>query len=147
MEGATISNIDILDHREPQFNYQDCLAVKCGEENLVRVYFVEDIRAEDFRLGMLLSFKVLYNQKYNLGPGRGIKNVTVRNVSYNGVGGNILAIAGYNENRSIQFVDFQGLGINGEHIWDGMQKPSWYSVSDFVPMYIGSHVANLAWSA
>ncbi|KAL4763657.1 putative endo-polygalacturonase [Aspergillus foveolatus] len=129
MQGVTISKIDILDHRESQ----DIL--------------FEDIRVKDFRLGMLLSFKMLYNQKYNLGPGRGIQNVIARNLSYNGVGGNTPAIAGYNENRSIQFVDFQGLEINGEHIWDGMQKPGWYSISDFVPVYIGSHVANLAWSA
>ncbi|KAL3436883.1 pectin lyase fold/virulence factor [Aspergillus tetrazonus] len=147
MEDVTVSNIDILDHREPQVDYQGCLAINCGDENLIKDILFEDIRVEDFRLGMLLSFKVLYNQKYNLGPGRGIQNVTVRNLSYNGVGGNTPAIAGYKENRSIQLVDFQGLEINGEHIWDGMQKPGWYSVSDFVPMYIGSHVANLTWSA
>ncbi|KAL2814515.1 pectin lyase fold/virulence factor [Aspergillus cavernicola] len=148
MEGVTISNIDILDHREPQVDYQGCLAINCGDENLIKDILFEDIRVEDFRLGMLFSFKVLYNQKYNLGPGRGIYNVTVRNLSYNGMGGqNTPAIAGYDEDRRIEFVDFQGLNINSAHIWDGMQKPGWYSVSDFVPMYIGSHVANLTWSA
>ncbi|OJJ55362.1 hypothetical protein ASPSYDRAFT_1158900 [Aspergillus sydowii CBS 593.65] len=146
MEGVTISNIDILDHREPQVDYQGCLAINCGDENLLKDIVFEDIRVEDFRLGMLLSFKVLYNQKYNLAPGRGVHNVTVRNLSYNGTGGNIPAITGYDEDRNIQFVDFQGLEIGGVHVWDGMQKPGWYSVADFVPMYIGNHVANLTWS-
>ncbi|OJJ06444.1 hypothetical protein ASPVEDRAFT_56083 [Aspergillus versicolor CBS 583.65] len=146
MEGVTISNIDILDHREPQVDYQGCLAINCGDENLLKDILFEDIRVEDFRLGMLLSFKVLYNQKYNLAPGRGVHNVTVRNLSYNGVGGNIPAIAGYNKDRNIQFVDFQGLEVNGVHVWEGMQKPGWYSAADFVPMYIGAHVANLTWS-
>ena len=146
MEGVTISNIDILDHREPQVDYQGCLAINCGDENLLKDIVFEDIRVEDFRLGMLLSFKVLYNQKYNLAPGRGIHNVTVRNLSYNGKGGNIPAITGYDEDRNIQFVDFQGLEIGGVHVSDGMQKPGWYSVADFVPMYIGNHVANLTWS-
>ena len=75
-----------------------------------------------------------------------VHNVTVRNLSYNGTGGNIPAITGYDEDRNIQFVDFQGLEIGGVHVWDGMQKPGWYSVADFVPMYIGNHVANLTWS-
>lgn len=143
MESVTISNIDILDHHEPQVDYQGCLAINCGDENLLKDIVFEDIRVEDFRLGMLLNFKVLFNQQYNLGPGRGVHNVTVRNLSYNGIGGNTPAIAGYDKDRSIQFVNFQGLDISGVHVWDGMQKPGWYSVADFVPMYIGSHVTNL----
>lgn len=146
MEGVTVSNIDILDHREPQVDYQGCLAINCGDENLLKDILFKDIRVENFRLGMLFSFKVLYNQKYNLAPGRGVHNVTVRNLSYDGIGGNIPAIAGYNEDRNIQFVDFQGLEVNGVHVWDGMQKPGWYSAADFVPMYIGPHVGNLTWS-
>ncbi|RSM14751.1 hypothetical protein CDV31_005333 [Fusarium ambrosium] len=146
MEDVTISNIDILDHREPQVDYQGCLAINVADENLLKNIVFENIRVEDFRLGSLLSFKVLYNSKYSSGPGRGLHNVTVKNLSYNGKEGNLPAIAGYNEDRRVEFVDFQGLEINGQHVWDGMRKPGWYSTSDFVPLYVGSHVVNLTYS-
>ncbi|KAM6511833.1 hypothetical protein FALCPG4_016825 [Fusarium falciforme] len=147
MEDVTITNIDILDHREPQVDYQGCLAINVADENLLKNIAFQDIRVEDFRLGSLLSFKVLYNSKYSSGPGRGLHNVTVKNLSYNGKGGNLPAIAGYDEDRKVEFVDFQGLEINGEHVWDGMRKPGWYATSDFVPLYVGSHVVNLTYSA
>lgn len=147
MDGVTFSNIDILDHREPQIDYQGCVAISCGDSNLIQNVHVENIRIEDFREGMLLNFRVMYNSKYNTSPGRGIRNVTLHNVTYNGTGENMAIMAGYDDTRTIDFVDFQGLEINGQHIWDKMKKPSWYQTADIMPMYVGSWVNNLTFSA
>lgn len=147
MDGVTISNVDILDHREPQIDYQGCIAISAGDENTIQNVLVDDVRVEDFRIGMLLNLRVNYNPKYNTSPGRAIRNVTIRGLKYNGTRANMGVVAGYNETRGIEFVDFQGLNINGQHIWDGMRKPSWYLTSDSVPLYVGSHVKNFTFSA
>lgn len=146
MEGVTISNIDILDHREAQVDYSGCIAINCGDSNLIKDVLVENTRIEDFRIGMLFNFKVFFNPKYNTSPGRGIRNVTIKDVSYNGEGEVMSLISGYDENRTIEFVDFQGFTKNGKAIWDGMAKPGWYQTADLLPMFVGSHVKNLTWS-
>lgn len=146
MEGVTLSNIDILDHREAQVDYTGCVAINCGDANLIKDVLIEDTRIENFRMGMLFNFKVFFNPKYNTSPGRGIRNVTVKNVSYNGDGEIMSLISGYNETNTVEFVDFQGLTKNGKAIWDGMAKPGWYQTSDFLPMFVGPHVKNLTWS-
>ena len=147
MDGVTVSNVDILDHREPQIDYQGCIAISCGDANLIQNVHIDGVRVEDFREGMLLNFRVMYNSKYNTAPGRGIHNVTLKNLTYSGTGENMAIMAGYDDSRTIEFVDFQGLEINGQHIWDGMRKPSWYQTSDIMPMYVGSWVKNLTFSA
>ncbi|KAL5089468.1 hypothetical protein Trisim1_005164 [Trichoderma cf. simile WF8] len=147
MEGVTISNIDILDHREPQVDYMGCIAINCGDENLIKDVTFDNIRIEDFRIGMLFNFKVFFNPKYNTAPGRGIQNLKIKDVSYNGTGEVMSIMAGYSDERSIEFVDFQGLIFNGREIWDGMAKPTWYQTADTLPMFVGGHVNNLTWSS
>ncbi|KAF2033430.1 hypothetical protein EK21DRAFT_108898 [Setomelanomma holmii] len=63
MSEITSSNIDILDHREPQFDYQGCIAINPGDSNLVRDVLIENIRVEDFHVGQLLNKRVMYNTK------------------------------------------------------------------------------------
>ncbi|ORY61023.1 putative transmembrane protein [Pseudomassariella vexata] len=151
-EGFVFDNIDILDHREPQVDYQGCIAFTVGDENLYHDMLFRNIRVEDFRWGMLLSLRVVYNTKYNLAPGRGLRNVTFRNLSYNGgdIEGHTKStpiIAGYSPERLVEFVDFQNLTINGLHIWDDMRKPTWYQTSDFVPMVVTSLAQNITFSS
>ncbi|KAL7940822.1 pectin lyase fold/virulence factor [Trichoderma barbatum] len=146
MEGVTISNIDILDHREPQVDYMGCIAINCGDENLIKDVTIDNVRIEDFRIGMLFNFKVFFNPKYNTSPGRGIQDVTIKDVSYNGKGEVMSIITGYSETRSVDFVNFQGLTFNGIEIWDGMGKPTWYQTADVLPLFVGGHVNNLTWS-
>ena len=50
-------------------------------------------------------------------------------------------INGYNEERKVKNITFEGLKINGRLIYDDMPgKPRWYQTADFVPIYIGNHV-------
>lgn len=141
-----IRNIDILDHREPQMDYQGCIAINPGDDNTVRDVLIEDIRVENFRLGQLVNMRVMYNNKYNTAPGRLISNITIRDMTYIGNHSNPSLILGYDEERIIEFVTFENLTINGLYIADDMQKPSWYLTSDTVPMYVNEHVTNLTFA-
>ena len=97
---------------------------------------IEDIRVEDFRIGQLVSMRVGYNPKYNTSLGRGIRNIRIRNPSYQGAGADTAGtavMAGYDETRGIEFVRFENLTINGRHVSDTMMKPSWYLTTDYTP--------------
>ncbi|TVY42523.1 Alpha-L-fucosidase [Lachnellula occidentalis] len=136
MDSILITNLDILDHREFQTLYQGVIAINPGDNNFAQNVHIEDIRVEDFRLGRLLDLRVAFNPAYNTAPGRGIENVTIRNLNYNGTHAYLSLMAGYDEERLIKGVTFENLTINGKHIADTMQKPAWYLTSDYVPMFV-----------
>jgi hypothetical protein len=146
MSDVTFNNIDILDQHEPQIYYQGCMAMSTSNGNIVKNVLFSNIRVENFRLGMLFSFKVAYNPKYDSYAGGTLSNITVRNVEYNGSDSNLSILSGYDKSSQVEFVSFEGLKINGKLIWSGMQKAPWYAVSDYVPMWVGAHVVNVTWS-
>ena len=140
----TYKNLDILCHAEAQVDYQGCLAINCGDLNLVRNVLFEDIRIENIIQGCLFQIKVSWNDKYCTAPGRGVEDITFRNVSYKGAEPYISLINGYDATHKVKNVTFEGLNINGKAIYDTMPgKPAWYKTADFVPAYIGNHVENV----
>ena len=62
LENLNYVNIDILDHKEKQLNYQGCLAINAGDENLIRNVRFEDIRIENFRQGQLVNLRIFFNE-------------------------------------------------------------------------------------
>ena len=139
--GLVYENIDILCQSEPQVDYQGCLAINCGDNNYVKDVLFDNIRIEQIHQGSLFQVKVGYNQKYCTAPGRGVENVTFRNIRYYGAQPYMSVINGYNEERRVKNVTFEGLKINGRTIYDEMPgKPRWYSTADFVPAFVGNHV-------
>lgn len=145
--GLTIRNIDILDQHEAQVNYQGCIALNAGDSNLIENVEIDNVRVEDFRMGQLFNFRVIFNDKYNTSPGRGIRNVTISNIDYKGTKAAMSVIHGYDSERPIEFIKFKNLTVNGVAIHDTMSKPSWYLTSDFVPAFVGPHVRNLTFEA
>ncbi|KAF5724599.1 tat pathway signal sequence domain-containing protein [Fusarium mundagurra] len=133
--GLTIRNIDNLDQREGQVDYQGTIALNPGNANLIQDFLIDDVRVEDIRGGQLLNFRVMYNTKYNTSPGRGIKDVLVRDLKYTGTKASMSIFVGYDEDRAISNVTFENLVINGKVISDSMQKPGWYLTADFIPAY------------
>ncbi len=141
IQNITYRNIDILDHKEMQIDYQGCMTINAGDNNLVKDVLFEDIRVEDFREGQLLNLRIFYNEKYCTAPGLGIENVTFRNVEYNGNNANLSIIAGYNKERKIKNLVFEKLKINGRIIHNEMEgKPPWYKTSDMARIFVGEHV-------
>ena len=74
LEDMLFKNIDILEHDEDDRNYQGCMTINVGDHNLARNITFEDIRVENIQEGQLFHLRVMYNQKYNTGPGRGVKD-------------------------------------------------------------------------
>ena len=144
IENLRYENIDILCQSEPQVDYQGCMAINCGDNNLVRNVTFENIRVEQIHQGSLLQVKIGYNQKYCTAPGRGIEGVRFRNIRYNGTQPYLSVINGYSENRKVKDITFEGLKINGRRLYDKMKgKPAWYATGDYIPMYVGNHVENV----
>ena len=144
IEHLVYENIDILGQAEPQVDYQGCMAINCGDGNLVRDVCFDNIRIEQIECGSIVQMKVGFNQKYCNAAGRGVDDIVFRHVRYCGKQPNMSAINGYDEGRRVQNVTFEGLKINGQAIYDDMPgKTKWYATSDLVPMYVGNHVGSV----
>ena len=147
MENLTYRNIDILDHSEMQVDYQGCMAINVGDNNLVRNVRFEDIRVEDFRRGQLVNIRIFYNKKYCKAPGRGIEDVLFKNITYNGHNAELSHIIGYDRDRMVRNIRFENLRINGTVISDDMPgKPAWYKTGDMARFFIGEHVEDVTFS-
>lgn len=145
LENLNYVNIDILDHKEKQLNYQGCMAINAGDENLIRNVRFENIRIENFRQGQLVNLRIFFNEKYCKAPGRGIENVLFKNISYTGNRAEISVIEGYDAQRKVQNIRFENLRINGQIISDDMPgKPKWYHTGDMARIYVGPHVENIS---
>ncbi|MFT3738090.1 MAG: glycosyl hydrolase family 28 protein [Breznakibacter sp.] len=144
LENLNYINIDILDHKETQLDYQGCLSLNAGDNNLIRHVRFENIRIENFRQGQLVNIRVFYNSKYCTSPGRGIENVLFKNIVYNGTNAEVSVIAGYNEERKVRDIVFEDLVINGTLITDDMpNKPKWFKTSDMARIFVGEHVEGI----
>ncbi|MCC8170508.1 MAG: endo-polygalacturonase [Parabacteroides sp.] len=140
LENLNYVNIDILDHKEKQLDYQGCLAINAGDNNLIRNVRFENIRIEDFRQGQLVNLRIFHNEKYCTAPGRGIENILFKDISYTGGNAEVSLIAGYDEKRKVKNIRFENLKINGEVIYDDMpDKPKWYKTGDMARIFVGEH--------
>lgn len=141
LENLNYINIDILDQKEKQIDYQGCMAINAGDNNLIRKVHFENIRIENIRQGQLVNMRVCFNKKYCKAPGRGIEDVLFKDISYTGENAEYSIIVGYNEERQIKNVHFENLKINGVAISDDMaNKPQWYKTSDMARFFVGEHV-------
>lgn len=113
VEDITVRNVDILEHDEDDLPYQGCIAVDCGDKNLVRKVLFEDIRVESIQEGRLFHINVRFNSKYDKQPGRGIEDITFRNITYDGVGENPSLLKGFDKDRMVKNVTFDNVVING----------------------------------
>lgn len=147
IENIVFRNIDILNHDEPQIDYQGCMAINVSDENLARNILFENIRVEDFERGQLINLRVTFNKKYAKAPGRGIENVYFRNITYNGSNANISILEGYSEDRSINNVVFENLIINGTEISPAAINPGHMKLSDFARFYEGLYVSGIKYKS
>ncbi|KAJ8121981.1 hypothetical protein ONZ43_g1702 [Nemania bipapillata] len=141
-----VQNIDILDHNENQVWYQGCMAINAADENTFDNIRFEDIRVEKITRGQLFNLRTMMNPTWTTAPGRAIRNVLFKNVSLNMERSEVVnpsQITGYNQDRLVQNITFDGLVIGNRVISDNMVKPTWYSVYDFVPVFVNEHVSDV----
>lgn len=118
IENLTFRQIDILEHDEDDVLYQGCMAIDCGDKNLVRNVLFEDIRVENIQEGRLFHLNIRFNKKYDKAPGGGIEDITFRNITYDGVGENPSLIKGIDSNRKVKNILFENVMINGQRMTD-----------------------------
>jgi len=148
LSNMNFTNIEILDQHENQIDYQGCIALNAGDNNLIKDIRFEKVRIEDIREGQLVNLRVMYNKKYNTSPGKGIENIYFKDISYIGTNANLSILTGYNETRLVKNITFENLKINGKVITDNMTgKPSWYKTGDMSNFFIGEHVEGLRFIA
>lgn len=147
IENLNYLNIDILDHREMQVDYQGCLAINAGDNNLIRNVRFENIRIENFRQGQLVNLRIFFNKKYCKAPGRGIENILFKDITYTGKNAELSLIAGYDQERKVKNIRFENLRINGTVISDDMPgKPGWYKTGDMARFSIEEHVEGVTFT-
>ena len=140
-------NIDILEHAENQIDYQGCIGINNGDNILVKGVTFQNFRIDNIRKGMLFNMRVCFNKKYCSAPGRGIEDITLRNIAYTGEAPNMGIIAGYDESRKVKNIRFENFTINGKVISDDMPgKPKWYKTADMANIYVNDHVDNITFS-
>lgn len=142
IENISFNNIDILNHDEPQLDYQGCMSINVSDGNLAKNIRFENIRVEDFEQGQLVNMRVAYNKKYAKAPGRGIENIYFKDITYTGNNANISIIQGYDDTRMIKDVTFENLVINGKLISKKTPKPGYFKLSDIANFFVGTHVEN-----
>lgn len=144
IENIVYRNIDILDQKEKQLDYQGCFGISCGDNNIVRDITFDNIRVEDFRQGQLVNIRIFFNKKYCAAPGKSVENVLFKDIVYNGHNSELSIIAGYDDTRKVSGITFDNLVINGVKISDDMPgKPKWYKTGDMARIFIGEHVDNV----
>lgn len=144
IQNVLYRNIDVLDMKELQIDYQGVFAILAGDNNFVRDITFDDIRVENFRQGKLFDIRIPFNKKYCAAPGSVIENINFKDITYNGDRSELSLIIGYDESRKVKGVHFTNLKINGELIYDNMPgKPAWYKTGDMARIFIGEHVEDV----
>jgi hypothetical protein len=141
-----ISNIDILDHEENQLWYQGCVAINAADRNLFCNIHIENVRVEKITKGQLFNLRVMQNAMWTTAPGRGIRDVTFKNISLSleeSKTVNPAQILGYDQDNYIDNVTFENLKIGQSVICSEIKKPHWYMMEDFVPVFVNEHVKGL----
>ena len=140
-------DIDILEHAENQIDYQGCIGINDGDNILVKGITFQNFHIDNIRKGMLFNMRVCFNKKYCTAPGRGIEDITLRNIAYTGETPNMGIIAGYDQSRMVKNIRFENFTINGKVITDDMPgKPKWYKTADMANIYVNDHVDNITFS-
>lgn len=117
IENVVFRNIDVLDHDEDEPDYQGVIGLMVGDDNLVRNITFEDWRVERIEEGKLFSLQVLYNAKYNTSPGRGIEDITLRNIHFTGTGAwSPSLIRGYDAERKVRNVRIENVTVGGRKL-------------------------------
>ena len=147
IDNVLYDGIEILEHCENQIDYQGCIGINNGDNITVKNVTFQNFNIDNIRRGMLFNIRVCYNKKYCSAPGRGIQDITLRNIAYRGSAPNMGIIAGYDQTRMVRNIRFENLTINGKQISDDMPgKPRWYKTADMANIYVNDHVEGLTFS-
>ena len=131
LERIRFSNIDILEHDEDEPEYEGAIGIMAGDDNLVRDVTFENIRVDRIEEGKLFNLHIAYTPKYNTSPGRGIENITLRNISYSGKGSpSASLLAGHDAGRTVKNIVIENVSVAGKRITGA--EPNVLEIGNFV---------------
>lgn len=143
IEDVTFRRIRIMNQREKQIDYQGCMAIVAGDNNVVRNILFEDITVDHIERGCLVTLRIFRNEKYCQAPGTVIEDITFRRITAPAEG-ELSVIQGYSPERPVKNITFEDLYIDGRHITDNMPgKPGWYKTTDMCRFLLGPYVENI----
>ncbi len=116
IERLRFENIDILEHDEDAPPYRGAMCIVVGDNNIAQDITFDGIRVESIQEGVLFHLEVQFNRKYNKVSGQTIRNVTFRNITYNGYGESKSEILGYDDKRRVSDVTFVNVMVNGTKV-------------------------------
>ena len=120
IDKVLVKNIDILDVDEDEPEYEGALGISAGDDNFVQDVTFEDIRVDRIEEGKLFNFHVGFNAKYNTSPGRGIENITLRNVTFTGRGSPSPSVVfGYDDKRMAKDITLDNVVVDGKRLTKG----------------------------
>lgn len=86
IRNVTFQNIDIMNLDEDDPDWEGAMAIYSGDNTTTRDITFSDIRVDRIEEGKLIHIVAGNNARYNKAAGRGIDNVTLRNITYTGDG-------------------------------------------------------------
>lgn len=113
IQDLTFEDIDIVDSKCDAMDYQGVLALNAANDVTIDTVLFDDIRIEDVYLNQLFNLRVWMNAAYCRSSGRAIRNVTFRDITYNGENAVTSFIYGDGDERPIEHVSFENIVING----------------------------------
>ena len=130
IERVTFDNIDVVDLDEDNPEYEGVMGILAGDSNLVQDVTFSNIRVDRIEEGKLFSFRVGFNGKYNTSPGRGIRRVVLRNVSFTGRGmPSASLVAGYDASRTVEDVLLDNVTVGGRRL--DLKNPDLIKIGPF----------------
>jgi hypothetical protein len=113
IDSVSFSNIDIMLNNtgSPMAPIQ----FTNGDGNLIQNVTFTDIRIEDNYVNSIVNINNVWTGSQT-GPGRGIKNVYFKNITYTGSNSTGSSFTGYSPNRRVEDITFENLVVNGNLI-------------------------------
>ena len=125
IENIKVSNIDILEHDAPNWNYQGAIALNAMDGNIIRNVDIDSVRVENINRGQVFNIRVFYNPDYGHKtdegepiPGELVENIKISNLSYTGDEDRISLIKGYDTNRQVKNVTISNYKYQGKVVAD-----------------------------
>ena len=92
------------------------MAINVGDHNIAKNIIFDNIRVERIEEGQFFHIRVMNNEKYNTGSGRGVQNIIFRNIYYTGKNDNSALIEEDDFQRKISDILFENINVNDKRI-------------------------------
>lgn len=114
---VSFDNIDVLNLDEDDEPWEGAMAIFSGDSTKIRDISFSNIRVERIEEGKLIHVVAGRSPRYNTAPGRGVENVTFKNISFTGDGmPSASVVAGLGPDTAVKNVRIETLTIAGKPV-------------------------------